>query len=227
MMNDNFVIVAYFTKGTPYETHAQKLIQSLNVFRLPYFVKPIEDQGDWDANTQYKPTFILEMLQKFPNRSIVYVDVDAVFFRYPEYFTYLDSQNKDCSSFDIAVHILDHSNYARKHQEPELLSGTIYFRNTPNTSIIVREWIEECKKDPKLWDQRALATVLKNYSFHILPEEYTVIFDYMSSVPNPVIRHYQASRENRYNKVSLREKLKSKPRTVVQDGVVKISRVMK
>jgi len=223
MSKTNFVVVAYFTKNTSYETYVQKLIQSLNVFRLPYEITPIEDKGGWHPNMQHKPTFILEMLEKYPNRSVVYVDADAVFFRYPEYFNYLDTQVTD----EVAVHVLDHTKYARKHQPPELLSGTIYFRNTQKSSIIVREWIAECKKDPMLWDQRALATVLKRYPFHNLPEEYTTIFDYMKSVKNPVIKHYQASRETK-NKRSPRKKVsKSEPRVVVNNGVVTISRVFK
>jgi len=222
MANEKFVVVAYFTVGTPYEEHARKLIQSLSVFILPYDIKPIKDMGDWYANMQYKPTFILEMLKKYPKRSIVYVDVDAVFFRYPEYFNYLDTQSTD----EIAVHILDHTKFARKNQSPELLSGTIYFRNTEKSSIIVREWVEECKKDKKLWDQKALARVLRNYPYHVLPAEYTTIFDYMSSIKHPVIRHYQASRQNRNRRPTSIPK--RKPRIVKSNGViVKIGRVHK
>lgn len=223
MGKERFVIVAYFTKNTSYETHVQKLIQSLNVFRLPYEITPIEDKGGWHPNMQHKPTFILEMLKKFPNRSVVYVDADAVFFRYPEYFNFLDIQSSD----DVAVHILDHTKFARKHQAPELLSGTIYFRNTQKSSIIVREWIAECKKDPMLWDQRALATVLERHPYHELPAEYCQIFDYMSSVKNPVIKHYQASREVKNQKPPPRKVPKSEPVVVVQNGVVKISRALK
>ena len=221
MANEKFVVVAYFTTGTPYEEHVRKLIQSLNDFILPYDIKPIKNMGDWYSNMQYKPTFILEMLQKYPNRSIVYVDADAAFFRYPEYFNYLDKQSND----EIAVHVLNHSKYARKNQPSELLSGTIYFRNTEKSSIIVREWIEECKTNPKLWDQRALATVLENHSYHLLPEEYTTIFDYMSSVTHPVIQHFQASRQNRTKGTT---NIKRKPRIVKSKGViVKIGRVHK
>jgi hypothetical protein len=231
MAKEKFVIVAYFTKGTPYEEHVKKLIRSLNVFALPYDIKPIEDMGDWYSNMQYKPTFILEMLQKYPKRSIVYVDVDAVFFRYPEYFNYLDNQSSD----EVAVHVLDHSQYGKNRNSLELLRGTIYFRNTEKSSIIIREWIEECKKDAKLWDQKALATVLENHSYHLLPAEYTTIFDYMSSIKHPVIKHFQASRQNKNRrsacvdsepKIISKTVPKTKPRIVQSEGVnVKIGRV--
>jgi len=214
-----WIVCAYFTKNSLYEKHAKNLIQSLQKFALPYEITPIENKGNWYSNMQYKPTFLLEMLLKYPNRSIVYVDVDAVFCRYPEYFNYLDTQSKD----DIAVHVLDHSKYGRKNHPPELLSGTIYFRNTEKSSIIIREWIEECKTNAKLWDQKALATVLKNHPYHLLPAEYTTIFDYMSDIKYPVIKHFQASREakNKSNR-----QVSYKPRIVQRDGVnIKISRV--
>ena len=188
----SWIVCAYYTENTIYKKHAKKLIESMHQFNLPYDVFGVPNKGSWYANMQYKPVFLSQMLEKHPY-SIVYVDVDAIFCRYPEYFNKLDA----IPEVNIGVHILDHSRYKRKTRPPELLSGTIFLKNTTTTKQIVEEWIRECRKNPHLWDQRALASVLERYKYHLLPEEYTVIFDYMSSVKNPVIKHFQASRQNR------------------------------
>ena len=189
----SWIVVSYFTDNSPYPEHATHLIRSLRSFNLPYEVTPMKDLGDWQKNTQFKATFLQQKLKRFRPHSLVCVDCDAVFYRYPDYFDKLDID----PSVNIAVHVLDHSKYSRRNHPPELLSGTIFLRNTPTTSIIVNAWIAACRKSPMLWDQRALASVLQNFPYHQLPAEYCTIFDLMKSVQNPVIKHFQASREVR------------------------------
>lgn len=189
-MDRPYIIVAYYTSNIPYPSAAQRFIKSLKQFNLVYEITSIKDLGDWYKNTQYKPVFLQEKLKMFYPYSLVYVDIDAVICHNPVLFNQLD----DMSHVNIAVHVLDHSQRKRKNNPPELLSGTIYLKNTEETSIIVNEWITECNKNPKLWDQRALDIVLKDRDFYHLPDEYCTIFDYMVDVKDPVIKHFQASR---------------------------------
>jgi len=221
-----WIVVGYYTRNTVYEKHARNLVDSLRRFNIPYDVEAVDDLGGWYKNTQYKPTFLKRMLEKHHPHSVVYVDVDATFCRYPDYFDKLDST----LGVNIAVHILDHSKYMRKNHPPEMLSGTIFLKNTQELCIIIYNWVEECNKNPMLWDQVALSRVLRNHKFHLLPEEYCVIFDYMSNVKNPVIKHFQASRGERRksaNKTLLRQsmELTQKSKVVVQNGIVRIKRV--
>jgi len=193
-----WVVVGYYTEGR-YAEIAKKLISSLHEFSIPHEVESVKDLGSWDANTRYKPTFIKRMMDRYPNRSIVYVDVDAVFYKYPYLFDVLDAD----SSVDVAVHILDHRKYRkRKVSKPsELLSGTIFLRVCDKTRKIVDEWERICINNPGLWDQVALDKVLrgKNRKFYNLPVEYCMIFDYDYGIDirDPVIKHFQASREER------------------------------
>jgi hypothetical protein len=161
----------------------------MDKFNISHAVVELENRGNWYSNMQMKPLFIKQMLEQH-KCSVVYVDVDAEFMRYPDLFDRLSHEK----FVNIAVHTLDHSKRRRKTHPPEMLSGTIFMNNTPETHVIVDEWIKECHKDPKLWDQQALHTVLKHHGYDNLPEEYCQIFDYMSDVKNPVITHYQASR---------------------------------
>jgi hypothetical protein len=218
-------ICAFYSKNTRYEELSKKLIESLRRFNLNYDVAPIDDKGNWYANMQYKPTFLKSMLNKYPRHSIIYVDADAIICRYPKYFDKLDQE----SNVNIAVHVLDHTKFRRKHCAPEMLSGTIFLKNTPETNQIVDEWITECAANPKLWDQRALATVLRHHKYHLLPAEYCMIFDYMSSIENPVVKHFQASRESRRREQQQtnrrKNKLRSEPRVITNNGVVHIRRL--
>jgi len=212
-----WVVCAYFTRGNHYEKVVKDLIASLKKFELPYDITPISRDLNWDQATHYKPTFLLNMLEKHSPHNIIYVDADAIFCRYPEYFDTLDKKGKD-----IAVHILDHTQFRRKNCAPEMLSGTIYLRNTPTTTKILNEWVKVCYSNIKLWDQRALERVLKNYPYDILPANYCQIHDYMSSVKDPVIKHFQASRLMRRKKVKNKRK---QVRHIANDGTIKINRI--
>lgn len=217
-----WLVCAYYTKDDIYTKHAANLIESMKKFKIPYEVTPIDPfpTNDWDKGTHYKAIFLQDMLRRYSGRSIVYVDVDAIFLQYPDLFDILCNEKPEVN---IAVHVLDHTKYRRKTTPPELLSGTIYLRNTEETSIIIQEWMLFLGKNPKLWDQNALKKVLENHSFYNLPDEYCTIFDYMSSVKNPVIKHFQASREAKNRRKIQQPRLRQ-----VQNGiVVKLSRIKK
>lgn len=187
----SFLVVGYYTTGTIYEKEATRLITSLLNFSIPYFIQPVQNLGDWYRNTQYKPQFIYEMLEKFEPRSLVYVDVDAEFLSFPDLFTELDAR----PDVDIGVHYLDHAKRGRPKSGAEMLSGTIFLKNSGTTKEIVRRWRDKCAQGGTLWDQVALFGILKEFPHYVLPEEYCTIFDYMSDVERPVIKHYQASRQ--------------------------------
>lgn len=185
-----FIICAYFTKGTKYAKHAHRLIMSLNKHSVPYWVEGVENLGTWNANTGYKPKYILKVMQRFPNSYIVYVDCDAEFEGYPVLFNSLECP--------IAVHMFKR-NFNTPAKRPEILSGTIFLANTPEVQNIVREWARECENSPSVWDQRSLAAVIGE-DYYDLPGEYCMIYDRMSSyISKPIIVHYQASREVRKN----------------------------
>lgn len=191
----SFVVVGYFTTGTLYEQEAGRLIKSLRQHQVPYCIEPVENKGDWYKNTQYKPTFLRQMLDRFKPKSIVYVDVDAEFLAYPALFDELDAR----PDVHVGAHLLDHVKRGRPHAAFELLSGTLFFKNDDVSRTIIDRWVEKCTDAGTLWDQVALSTVLRGLPYFVLPEEYCTIFDYMNDVVNPVIKHYQASRRARAN----------------------------
>ncbi len=198
-MCKQYIITAYYTKDTLYEEQAARLKNSLDKFNVPYYITGIESKGSWQKNTSYKPTFILEMLEKFNPLSIVYVDCDAEFLKYPVLF--------DTLNCNIGVHLFDRTCYNKKIQKKfEVLSGTIFLSNNEKVKSLIKLWKAKCDKDNFTFDQHHLENILAG-EFYNLPGEYCKIFDKWSGVIlDPVIVHYQASRIVRKNKIYIAAK---------------------
>jgi len=184
---DKPIVVSYYTVGTGYEEEAKRLLKSVGKFSLDYYIQGIPSRGSWISNVQHKPTFLREMIERFPDRTLLMVDADAEFLKYPTLLC-------DFHQADIGIHYRQRDGTRR-----ELLSGTIFMRPCPVVNNVLKAWEDECKANPSEWDQRALSRVLKRVRYSSariidLPAQYCTIFDSMSDVRDPVILHHQASR---------------------------------
>jgi hypothetical protein len=171
------LFVAYFTQDTPYEAEADKLRTTLERFKLRHEIHAVPNLGSWQKNTQYKSRFVRDMLGGH-NGPIVYVDVDALILKPP---TLLNELVGDLG--------------AARFMDQELLSGTVWFANTPICRTVVDRWLVNCEKYPETcppgvlrhypdgeaaWDQRLLDLSLcqtPEARFVQLPQEYTYIED--------------------------------------------------
>lgn len=184
--------IGYYTKNTKYEKEAEKLISSLDKFELPHKIKGIDDLGDWNKNTHYKATFIRKMLDKYPNKNLVFLDVDIIIKQYPKLFYDIRA--------DFAVHYIDWNIYKRIGKFKELNTSVMYFANNKIVKKFLDAWIEKNRTENiKIWEQKKLQALLdegwKNkLKIHLLPATYCKIFDLMHIVKEPVIELYQASR---------------------------------
>ena len=191
-MSPQFLIVAYYTENTSYQSLAVSLKKSIDQFSIPYHVAPIKDLGSWEKNTHHKPYFIKECLNTFDS-NILYVDVDAVFRRYPDLVLTLDC--------DIAYRT---ENF--RWRSDEALSGTIFLKNNDKVKRMVDRWIalnEAVPADrmkPETWEQKNMQRAQREFSevsYFNFPPEYTFITDHTRRMyPNvsPVVEHYQESR---------------------------------
>lgn len=174
--------ISYYTPN--YKEQVDRLRNSLNELQLPYCIEEIPNLGSWDKNTHHKPEFILKHL--ISSDAVVWTDADSVVRENPILFDSLDC--------DIAFH---------RFKGKELLSGTVYFRNTEPTIRLLMKWIAINKENPEIFDQKNLdkaLTYIENLKIYILPPEYVYIFDLSRDyygARKPVIEHFQASREKR------------------------------
>lgn len=176
------VVVAYHTGGG-YGLVAERLAESLRPFGFQRDIVEVPDLGSWQANTAYKPEFLLKMMRKYPGRQLIYLDADATMERYPRYLV--------CeipAGTDIAAHV---------RAGNELLSGTLWLSGSESCYSILKAWQNENRDHPNTWDQRNLQAVVEHvgHHFHNIPASYCAIFDRMPEAgQDPHILQWQASR---------------------------------
>lgn len=193
-----FEVISFYTENSPYEKEAEyfkKNLQSINI-STDHIVK-VPNLKNWHNNCCRKPFFIHEKLVEL-NKPVVWVDIDARFVKYPILFDTLAD-----SHYDMSCHF---------HQDQEVLSGTLFFRPTPNVYKVIFFWKELLKQDfesepntPQIWpglEQSALEYILTKKRDHFavknlnLPKSYIYIRDlpWWSDCKDPYIVHGQASR---------------------------------
>jgi hypothetical protein len=175
------VVVGYYTRGTGYEAEFHEMAASAHRMGLEVDGLGIDSMGGWQRNTQYKATFLRDMVRKHWGKTIVYTDADSRFLRYPG--------------------LLDESSFRgiryRLRRGKELLSGTLQIHCDESTASLMDRWVSECENNPRLWDQKTLEIAASKWTGQIseFPYEYCTIFDDNDRPAEPVIVHNQASRK--------------------------------
>lgn len=202
-------IVAYYTNEA-YHREAIPLFDSLERFKLYYEINHLAIRGGWLEAVLRKPRFILDQLRATAADAILYTDADSELRQKPDWELFKDA--------DVSWH-----RFSRGEGHPhENLTGTMWFRNTPDVRSFVEDWATE--------------TELPQYRNHFTPEQESlrVTFDlkpvsgqlwssrvrYVSMPPamcwfddcrevygeqKPIVFHRQASRKHRHLKEELRE----------------------
>lgn len=174
----NLMFVSFYTEK--YKHEAKQLKKTLDQFSLPHDLQYVTDLGSWQANTCYKPIFLLEMIDKW-KKPVIWLDADSRIRKYPSLFKQLDC--------DMAVH------YGIGHHK-WVNSAVIYVNDTG--CHILNKWIVENNRYPNVLDQINLQNILEGMDkISKLPLEYCFIFDvYRKMHPGhePVIEQMQASR---------------------------------
>ena len=200
----NFIIISFYTKGFYEKIINKYLIPSLRRFNLSYYIEEIPSRKNWILNTNLKATFCKKMLEKFPDKKLVWMDADSEIVEYPYEF--------DRDDYDIAINKIDWLLwfYYRKNKVDikEIVSGVIGLKNDNIVKSIVNEWIDRIYRNPYRWEQKHLAdTILaheKELKILYLPQSYC----YFNTLPNgskpkvpfnPVIKQYQVSRQSKFD----------------------------
>jgi hypothetical protein len=193
------IVVSFFTPD--YKEYADRLRESLDRFRVPHDLEPMEDRPSFSEIVRQKPRFILEMAEKHKDEydAVVWIDADAVVHAPLKLFGKI-RQN-------LAVHYRDGI---------ELLSGTMFWKTRYRALDILRQWASLCE-DPNVHapricnldcpEQQILQQMVavSDIPVYHLPTEYckiegrTEMNDRGRKVV-PVIVHHQASRQTRVRK---------------------------
>ena len=197
----NFVVCSFYTSGEYYESvFLDKLFPSLKKYDLPYYVEEIESLGAWQLNTGLKPLYIEKMLIRYPQKDVVWVDVDGEFVKYPELFENIPGE------YDLAVGYVDMDkwyNTSKYNGREQLNSATCMFRAKKKAIDVVHDWRARILVGAtKTWEQEHLQVAIDRYngiSVFRLPLEYRYITELPSGEPphikvDPVILQHQAGR---------------------------------
>lgn len=183
------MFVCYYTPDNGYKPYAADLMASLDRFQLDYDVQPIKNRGNWDKNTKAKPDFILKMMDRYPERDIVWLDADSVVLSLPEILLKLGNKPVDC-----ACHV-------RKGRE--LISSVMFFKNNSKCRKVlteVKELIavegERLHGEQKFFEEVIMKHKKRTtFKFQTLPEEYCDMLLISNSQGPTVIEQRQASRK--------------------------------
>lgn len=200
---DKIVYISFATENSPYVDVLNKgLLPSLQKFELTYDFEITENRKNWCLNTQLKASVCYKMLIKH-QCPIVFLDADAVVVQEPVIFSTLSDK---C---DISFHNLDSKlfwhNIRGEQREP--LTGTVYFNYSLKVLDFISKWIAQTDINKKLHDMdnfKIALGMVPDLKIYPLPIEYVSIVKrdnrVPSSIPNPIIVHYQASRRYRHYK---------------------------
>ncbi len=207
------MVVSFYTLNTGYEKEAMRLIKELHLFGFEHDIQGIPSFGSWQKNTQYKAKFIAGMMEKHPNRDILWLDVDSSIYQYPNLF--------DNATFDLGVHKIDWAKYSHgRRKDKQLANAVIYLKNIGKVRRFVYDWVRLNEKNPDRIEMQTMADILKLWekklNFHNLPASYCQIYDSMATEGYPVIEQRQASRQYR-NKVNIVDPIVLKERKKYDD----------
>ena len=184
--SDYPIFCCFYTSNNGYKKYADRLIESLNKFNLPHVIYDLNGLGDnWIELCQLKPHVLKIVMDKYPNKNIVWSDSDSIIEKEPILLKNIPN--------NFAVHYINNDEFA---------SGTLYFQNNNTSREILYDWIIVNQQNPNAWDQVTLGMVInktyKKYEY-ILPKEYCSIFDHQNYQNiDRVISQWQASRELKF-----------------------------
>jgi len=144
-------------------------------------------QRTWYEAINYKAKFISDFLKESPD-PVLWLDADAEIngplklfekMGYTDFALYREPKERSAMPFR---------------------SGTLWFAPTVLARSLAATWASACEAAPRAYDQVTLYQVWKTIEDEIttrfLPETYCHIFDHRTH-EEPVITHYQASRQHR------------------------------
>lgn len=193
------LVISFYTRGTPYEDEARKLIASCQQWEIEAEIDGVSSRGSWESNCGMKAEFILSKLKKH-RRDVFWVDADAVFLQKPLF-----------TEFEGHFFSVRFNPFLPKSHESRIISNAIFAADHPDAHLILEKWrdlsVAELKNRARVmefWDQAALRDVLSEGAYLPMPLKYSKIFDLddlFIDEKEVVIEHYQASRRIK-NKVS-------------------------
>jgi Nucleotide-diphospho-sugar transferase len=184
---ENWIVCGYFTPD--YRHWAERLAASLGEISAPFHLFAQEKvTGGWEANTRQKPAAVRKATLAYPERTLIFIDVDAVMHRTPHELIDL--------SGDIGLRFRYRPQ--RRHRGELIpMAGTLVIKPTSRAKRFVDEWVSAASAGTGADnDQDALRIALVKSPFVAvasLPQEFSAT----GPVASPCISQSRASRDHK------------------------------
>lgn len=184
----NFVLVSYYWGDKKYQDFARRFRKRCKELNIPYFIKYMPRfNGKYQEGINYKPSFILSMLDKYPKKNIVYLDIDIYINRYPKLF------RSSCADFMCFNWNFDPSVTVDHKIDPytiETAGGIFYFANNKYSRYLLNLWKNALSLKTYKYsaDDRVLAmqihknNIVDKLRIQYIPTEYLYIPQYFSKL---------------------------------------------
>lgn len=167
--NEKNIYVNYFTGNNIYKKYANNLINSLNKFNLSYYIIEIDSSNyKWSDLILFKPNILLEVLNLYPTKNVIWIDADAKINKYPHIFNNINKS--------VAV-----TCRGKNLKCLNLWSCVIFFKNDNISKKIIHDWNVESKRiNHKFTDQIALKNIINRKYFDHLQKlpKYFIVKEY-------------------------------------------------
>jgi hypothetical protein len=141
-LSKDIVLVSYYT-DTMYAQYAARLAESAEYHGISYDIAPVPDRGSWLENNLFKPGFLLMAAKTYKDRTILWVDADAIVKADP-----IECRGTD---FDVAA-------YFASPGKP--WAGTVAFQQTEKAYAALNRWVDFCAENRPAMDQDVLGAAL-------------------------------------------------------------------
>ncbi|MGE0512886.1 MAG: putative nucleotide-diphospho-sugar transferase [Hyphomicrobiaceae bacterium] len=185
----NYVVCGWYTQD--YSKWVPPLLSSLNTFSAPHdFIQVEKADGGWERNTLRKPAMIEQAMVRHPQRTVIFLDVDALLLGPLDVLADIEA--------DVALYFAvkrkangNHALFAR--------SGTIVLRPTSMARQFVRTWGDLSREAPLGWvDQSTLLEALwRTSGMTIRQLDVRYCATRKDQVADPVVLHEQGSTRSR------------------------------
>ena len=154
MSGVNWVVCGWFTPD--YRPWWDNLRAELDANGAPYdFVEVAKQSGGWESNTMRKPAQVKAAMQRHPDKTIIFLDVDC---SVPG--GYAGLERLAGTSGDVGFHFRTKWRRSGGHRLGPR-SGTMVFKPTESGRAFVDAWIKETGSAPRYTvDQTSLAVAM-------------------------------------------------------------------
>ena len=198
-----YTVVSWYTPL--YEASNKRLCKSLNALKIPHVEYSMRGKGNWYENISLKPLILRQAFAELKG-DLVYTDSDSVFLRRPVLFDQWYESGTGGEPLPGSTMMYGADLGVHYRAGLELLGGTQYWRYCPLIDELI-DFMDQQMQFAHQSSQVTLNRILPQWiaerglRVHRLPAEYCCIFDNPEQRAecggNPVVEHYQHSRQLR------------------------------